>query len=415
MRFLRKVTLVASVFLMAFAPVNSVMALPEDMLNFYAQNNILFYDPAGCVTSGSSPTASSPEAAAAEAFGSLSGTQVAFVDRFHDIAVKNSINYGIPWEAVMAQGILESAAGTSYFATDRNNYFGINAVDSDPNKAYGYATPEKGWEGYYQFIQKNSNYRQNGAFSGDAVTDPYAYIKAIKAVGYATAPNYVSAVSNVIKGVENYANSKNWKSSAELAKEFPEWEKNAAANSRGASPVPNTGDGSTSALSTMVEFCSGGSGMLVAGGMTLEEAQAFMQYYRNAAASSDNTHLDGLTFPAFKTCGFNGLANCSAFSRWFVYKYTDAGDTGQTDGGVYANRLGNMGFEIGYEPRPYAVFSKSGHTGVVLGVDLERGKVVIGEASCGRGVSGIVAREVSLESMRSGHTYAYTDGRLKGL
>ena len=410
---------------MSLVPVNSTFAaLTESQLNFYAQNNILFYDPGGCIVSSASSVPSNPEEAATSGFGGLSGTQVAFVERFHDIAVKLSVNYGIPWEAVMAQGILESAAGTSYFATDRNNYFGINAVDSNPNLAYGYATPEEGWKGYYEFIKNNSNYRQHGAFSGDAVTDPYEYIKAIKAAGYATAENYVSAVGAVIDNVNKLASDRNWASSAQLAKQYPEWEENAEKNSRGVSPVPNTGDDGISALSTMVEFCLGsGSGELISGGMTLEEAKAFMEYYIQKARDAEGVTslvLDGVDFSASVAfCTYNGtgnlLANCSAFSRWFVGRYTTKGNTSQKDGGEYASYLiSSEGFESGSVPRPYAIFSKTGHTGVVLGVDTERGMVVIGEASCGRGVPGIVAREVSISSM-TGYTFAYTDGLLKGL
>lgn len=419
MKFLRKISLVVASFLMSFVPVNSTFAaLTESQLNFYAQNNILFYDPRGCVQSTSGTVASSPTEAATSGHGALSAAQVGFVNRFHDIAVKNSINYGIPWEAVMAQGILESAAGTSEYATQRNNYFGINAVDSNPDLAYGYATPEKGWEGYYQFIQKNSRYRQNGAFSGAAVTDPYAYIKAIKAAGYATAENYVSAVSAVIDSVKDYANSQGWESSSELSEEYPEWAENAAKNSKGAT-VPDT-DVDTSVLATgMVEFCLGFGGELISGGMTLEQAKAFMEAYRSLAIqykNAPNATVDGMYFGVH--CAEGVFANCSAFSRWFVGKYTNAGDTAQTNGGVYASSLASRGFPTGNVPRPYAVFSSSGnsgfgHTGIILGVDEERGVVVIGEANCGSGIAGIRAREASIASV-TGYTFAYTDGRLNG-
>lgn len=419
MKFFRKISLVVAIFLVSFVPVNSTFAaLTESQLNFYAQNNILFYDPGGCVTSTLRSAPADPIEAASSGYGALSATQVGFVDRFHDIAVKNSINYGIPWEAVMAQGILESAAGTSPFATQRYNYFGINAVDSNPDLAYGYASPEKGWEGYYEFIQKNSNYRQNGVFSGDAVTDPYAYIRAVKAAGYATAPDYVPAVSAVIDAVRDYSDSRGWKSSAELAKEYPEWEENAAKNSKGAS-VPNTGVDVDTVSPNMIEFCISEGGELVSGGMTLEQAKAFMEIYKNLAIQYRNAGsatVDGIFYKTFCTDG--PFANCSAFSRWFVAKYTDAGDTTQTNGGVYASSLASRGFQTGSVPRPYAIFSSSGttsagHTGVILGVNEEKGTVIIGEANCGLGINGIRAREVNISSL-NGYTYAYTDGRLSG-
>ena len=65
----------------------------------------------------------------------LSSLQAAFVDKYHDIAAKLGQQYKIPWETVVAQGILESASGTSNFARTRNNFFGIGAFDSNPNNA----------------------------------------------------------------------------------------------------------------------------------------------------------------------------------------------------------------------------------------------------------------------------------------
>lgn len=142
----------------------------------------------------------------------LSALQAAFVDQYHSIAIALSAEYGIPWEAVMAQGILESASGTSKFARERNNFFGINAVDSDPNKATKFSSPLEGWRGYYEFIKNNSRYTKAGAFNYS--NDPYGYIQAIKNAGYATDPNYVPKVSKLIKAVQYRATVKGWSNSS---------------------------------------------------------------------------------------------------------------------------------------------------------------------------------------------------------
>lgn len=177
----------------------------------------------------------------------LTAEQAAFVDKYHDIAQKLSIQYGIPWETVMAQGILESGAGTSEFARERNNFFGIGAFDSNPNNAFSYATPEEGWEGYYKNIVKTSVYRENGVFQEPTVTDPYAYLRAIKQAGYATDPAYVDKVSKFIKAIEARSKEKGWKSSAELAKENADMVANAGKNAgSGAAPV-SAATGSTGA------------------------------------------------------------------------------------------------------------------------------------------------------------------------
>ena len=197
--------------------------------------------------------------AAAAAVGSFDGAssagvsdlQAAFIDQYHDIAEQLSIEYGIPWEAVIAQGILESASGTSHYARTRNNFFGIGAFDSNPDNAHSYATPAEGWRGYYENIRVTATYRNHGAFNYPG--DPYGYISAVKAAGYATDPNYVAKVSNIIAAVENRAKEKGWKSSAELLAEHPEMSGNASANGAG------TGSPAAVAAAIAAENCNGPS------------------------------------------------------------------------------------------------------------------------------------------------------------
>lgn len=222
-----KRVLVVGVVIMtaALTPV-SVSALSEDELYFYGQNNIVMYNPGGC---SSAMTGSYDGQASA----GLSGLQAAFVDQYHSIAENLSVGYGIPWEAVMAQGILESASGTSNFAKNRNNFFGIGAFDSNPDNAFYYDTPEDGWRGYYENIKKTATYRVHGVFAGDTITNPYAYAQAIKDAGYATDPNYVAKLTTLIAAVENRANEKGWLLSSELAMRYPEMLTNAANNAAG--------------------------------------------------------------------------------------------------------------------------------------------------------------------------------------
>jgi flagellum-specific peptidoglycan hydrolase FlgJ len=136
----------------------------------------------------------------------------------HGIAQNLSVEFGIPWEAVMAQSIVESTAGTSYFATMRNNFFGLGAYDSNPDNAYYYDNLEAGWRGYFELIQQNyKTYGAKGVFTKEVMTDPYKYLEAIKAAGYATDPNYVAKVSNYIDYVVARSMQLGWLSSAELA------------------------------------------------------------------------------------------------------------------------------------------------------------------------------------------------------
>lgn len=185
----------------------SASAISSETLDFLDKNGIYYYNPYG-FSDNCLPGLSSYDGVATAG---LSDLQSAFVDQYHNIAIQLSSEYGIPWEAVVAQGIVESASGTSNFARERNNFFGIGAVDSNPSAAASFSSPAEGWKGYYEFINNNSRYRAAGAFNYP--DDPYGYIAAIKAAGYATSPTYVATVSSVIKAVQNRATEKNWSSS----------------------------------------------------------------------------------------------------------------------------------------------------------------------------------------------------------
>lgn len=166
-------------------------------------------------------------------------------------------------------------------------------------------------------------------------------------------------------------------------------------------------------------------GSLSAGGMTLEEAITFVNNYKN---NPSNVQYIGT---AAKGCNGGPLSNCVSFSMYFINKYTTINGRNQAGNGslVVANLVKYnpvLNLETGHSPRPYAVFStasgsqwcgsvKCGHTGVILGVDTERGKVIVGEAGCSNPASWDTAREYDLSKFDShNYTYLYTDGFLKG-
>lgn len=190
-------------------------ALSDAILDFFAKNGIYYYNPDG-LSGNSDGCYEGVGSYDGVASAGLSSLQSAFVDKYHDIAAQLGAEYGIPWEAVMAQGILESASGTSHFARERNNFFGIGAVDSNPNNARHFSSPAEGWKGYFEFISNNPRYRNHGAFNHAG--DPIGYIQAIKNAGYATDANYVPKLASIIKAIQNRSSEKDWESSDALAK-----------------------------------------------------------------------------------------------------------------------------------------------------------------------------------------------------
>ena len=116
---------------------------------------------------------------------------------------------------IIAQAILESGWGDSKLASVYHNYFGLTCGTGWTGKSVNMATWEEytpgvktnitqnfrvydsmaeGVKGYFEFIQ----YPRYKNLKG--VTDPRAYVERIKADGYATASNYVSAVMNIVIG-----------------------------------------------------------------------------------------------------------------------------------------------------------------------------------------------------------------------
>lgn len=165
----------------------------------------------------------------------------------------------------------------------------------------------------------------------------------------------------------------------------------------------------------------GCGGNLSAGGMTLEQAKEFMEVYKT---SDDSINYIGT---ADQGCEGGPLSNCVSFSMYFINKYTSIDGTKQAGNGsiVAANLLSNnsgLDLKSGNSPRPYALFStpsgsqmcgnvKCGHTGIILGVDIERKKVIVGEASCSEPASWDSAYEYDLDRFDSkNYTYVYTDG-----
>lgn len=129
---------------------------------------------------------------------------------------KYAPQYGIKvYSPIIAQAILESGWGESKLAAVYHNYFGLTCGTGWTGKSVNMATWEEytpgtktnitqnfrvydsmadGVRGYFEFIQ----YPRYSNLKG--ITDPKKYLETIKADGYATASNYVSAVYNVVTG-----------------------------------------------------------------------------------------------------------------------------------------------------------------------------------------------------------------------
>ena len=165
---------------------------------------------------------------------------------------------------------------------------------------------------------------------------------------------------------------------------------------------------------------------LRAGGMNIKEASEFMKTYSDAAMGKYYKVHNSIEFQGAHIhdagCPYGVMNNCVAFSQWFINKYTTVGPKWNktTDGWAMVGSLSRTaGLKTGTSPRPYAIFSNKqfsgwGHTGVVLGVDENAKKIVVGEASCSESAGHLYyeprAKEYSFDYIKkNGWSFAYTD------
>jgi len=160
----------------------------------------------------------------------LSLTQAKWLDAWYESAKQLSIEFGIPWEAVMAQAVVDSAAGTSEAARELNNFFDLKDNRGD---LLSFETPAAGLRAYFEKIQRDSKkYSSNGIFADSKITDPQDYLEAYfrsENISQEQQEKYMQYV----EAIEDRAKMLEWSLSSSLASEYPEMKRNAAINYSG--------------------------------------------------------------------------------------------------------------------------------------------------------------------------------------
>jgi len=135
-----------------------------------------------------------------------------YIDSWKNEAVFQMHQYGIPASITMAQGILESADGTSFLAREANNHFGIKCHEWTGEKIYKdddqknecfrkYASANESYTDHSKFLVERSRY----AFLFDYKTTDYkAWAKGLKKAGYATNSAYADLLIDLIEKHELY-------------------------------------------------------------------------------------------------------------------------------------------------------------------------------------------------------------------
>lgn len=133
-----------------------------------------------------------------------------YIEQYKDVAIRQMQSERIPASIIMAQALLESAAGQSDLSVKANNHFGIKCTadwtgpsvrkdDDKKNECFRkYAHAEESYRDHSAFLKRD---RYASLYTLDP-TDYKAWAKGLKAAGYATDPLYAE---KLIRLIENYS------------------------------------------------------------------------------------------------------------------------------------------------------------------------------------------------------------------
>lgn len=132
----------------------------------------------------------------------------AYIKQYQHYAVHEMKRHGIPASITLAQGLLESAAGTSRLARQGKNHFGIKTgsdwkgrymlVDDDaPNERFRvYRSVKDSYEDHSRFLVDRPRY---AALFRLSQRDYKGWAHGLKKAGYATNPRYASLLIDLIE------------------------------------------------------------------------------------------------------------------------------------------------------------------------------------------------------------------------
>ncbi|MDR2414866.1 MAG: glucosaminidase domain-containing protein [Odoribacteraceae bacterium] len=144
--------------------------------------------------------------------GENKNTRKEYIQKFSKIAIQEMRRTGIPASVKMAQGILESGAGTSSLAQTGNNHFGIKCHDwggptvtwndNKQNECFRkYSSPEESWTDHSLFLTSRQRYAPLFQLKK---TDYKGWARGLQKAGYATNPSYAERLIRIIEDEKLY-------------------------------------------------------------------------------------------------------------------------------------------------------------------------------------------------------------------
>ena len=161
-----------------------------------------------------------------------------YIGQYSSMAVDQMHRYGVPASITLAQGLLESAAGTSRLATKGNNHFGIKCggvwsgpymlmTDDAPNEKFRvYGNAAESYEDHSKFLRNGRRY----AFLFELKrTDYKGWARGLKQAGYATSPTYANSLIELIEKyrLDRYDHAPGRKQQTRQEEEQRKWQEKA--------------------------------------------------------------------------------------------------------------------------------------------------------------------------------------------
>ncbi len=156
----------------------------------------------------SSTLKKAPSTKSAPTYGSYTAKISNYIDQYSDIAMDQMREYKVPASITLAQGILESGAGTGKLTMKSNNHFGIKCHrDWKGMKVYHdddrkgecfrkYSLAKFSFQDHSIFLSTRSRYFDLFRLSKD---DYKGWAKGLQKAGYATDPKYPSKLIRLIE------------------------------------------------------------------------------------------------------------------------------------------------------------------------------------------------------------------------
>jgi flagellum-specific peptidoglycan hydrolase FlgJ len=131
----------------------------------------------------------------------------AYIAKFARIAQREAKNTGIPASITLAQGLIESRAGTSSLAVKNNNHFGLKCFSKACKRGHcSNYTDDTHKDFFLKFTSAEESYKRHSAFLKAKrykrlfwSKDYRSWASGLQKCGYATAPDYAATIVRVIE------------------------------------------------------------------------------------------------------------------------------------------------------------------------------------------------------------------------